>query len=77
MGQERETNERMPVLAPFQLNEGIVAATGKDPWIIHYLPSHREIEIMSAVLDSPKSIVFDQAEIRLHTEKALLVLLVR
>lgn len=75
MGQESETNKRLKIFSPYQLNKTVVKKTGKSPYIMHCLPAHRGVEITSDVLDSEKSIVFDQSENRLHTQKALLVFL--
>jgi ornithine carbamoyltransferase len=75
MGQESETNKRLKIFAPYQLNKDIITKTGKTPFVMHCLPAHRGVEITSDVLDSPQSIVFDQSENRLHTQKALLVYL--
>jgi ornithine carbamoyltransferase len=75
MGQENETSKRLPIFKPYQLNMNLVRATGKQPLIMHCLPAHREIEITSEVLDSPTSVVYDQSENRLHTQKALMLFL--
>lgn len=75
MGQEEETKIRLPIFQPYQLNKEAVKLTGKDPIIMHCLPAHRGIEITSEILDSPKSVVLDEAENRMHTEEALLYFL--
>jgi ornithine carbamoyltransferase len=75
MGQEAETKQRLPIFQPYQLNKQIVKATKKNPLIMHCLPAHRDVEISSEVLDSPQSIVFDQAENRVCTQQALLYFL--
>jgi len=72
MGQEAEAAERAAIFAPFQVNERLVAAAPADALVMHCLPAHRGEEITSAVLDGPRSIVLDQAENRLHAQKALL-----
>nr|MDO8114640.1 ornithine carbamoyltransferase [Candidatus Sigynarchaeota archaeon] len=77
MGQESEGERRIKIMHPYQLNSEVVKRTGKSPFIMHCLPAHRDIEITSDVLDSDKSIIFDQAENRLHAQKALLLFLLR
>lgn len=77
MGQEAEREERMAAFQPFQVNKEMIANAKSDAIIMHCLPAHRDEEITSEVLDSPNSVVFDQAENRLHVQKALLMLLLR
>ena len=60
---------------PFQVNEELMRAAAPGAVFMHCLPAHRGIEVTDAVMDSPASCVFDQAENRLHTQKALLALL--
>jgi len=72
MGQEEEAAQRAAVFAAFQVNEDLVAAAPPNVFVMHCLPAHRGEEITSAVLDGPRSIVLDQAENRLHAQKALL-----
>ena len=71
MGQE-ETDEKILLLKPYQINRSLVEAAKKDVLVMHCLPAHREMEITSEVLEGKHSIVFDQAENRLHLQKALL-----
>ena len=71
MGQE-ETAEKENALQPYQINQKLVDAAKKEVLVMHCLPAHREMEITSEVLDGPRSIVFDQAENRLHVQKAIL-----
>jgi ornithine carbamoyltransferase len=71
MGQE-ETSEKVKALLPYQINQTLVDAAKKDVLVMHCLPAHRDMEITSEVLDGPHSIVFDQAENRLHVQKAIL-----
>ena len=71
MGQE-ETDEKISLLKPYQINQSLVEAAKKDVLVMHCLPAHREMEITSEVLEGKHSIVFDQAENRLHLQKALL-----
>jgi ornithine carbamoyltransferase len=74
MGQEAEAQQRRKVFAPFQVNEGLMQAAG-DAVFMHCLPAHRGEEATDEVMDGPASIIFDQAENRLHAQKALLMLL--
>jgi ornithine carbamoyltransferase len=75
MGQESEANRRAPIFAPYQVNSELMAAADPEAVFMHCLPAHRGLEVTDAVIDSPRSIVFDQAENRLHVQKALLILL--
>ena len=75
MGQEDEAVARERIFAPFQVNEPLMASAGPDALFMHCLPAHRGLEVTDAVMDSPNSVVFDQAENRLHAQKALLTLL--
>ena len=75
MGQERETDRRKQIFAPYQVNGTLMAAAAPGALFMHCLPAHRGEEVSSEVLDSPASVVFDQAENRLHTQKALLLML--
>ncbi|HCJ10424.1 MAG TPA: ornithine carbamoyltransferase [Clostridiales bacterium] len=75
MGQEAEREERVKALTPYQVNPALMAATGKRGTVfMHCLPAHRGEEVTDEVIDGPASIVFDQAENRLHTQKAILAL---
>lgn len=73
MGQEAEVGARLPVFAPYQINANLMAASGKSTIFMHCLPAHRGEEVTADVLDGPQSVVFDQAENRLHVQKALLL----
>ena len=75
MGQERETERRRNVFAPYQVNTSLMKAAAPGALFMHCLPAHRGEEVTAEVLDQPTSVVFDQAENRLHTQKALLVML--
>ncbi len=75
MGQEGETSSRALVFQPYQLDEKVLAAARGDAIVMHCLPAHRDSEISAAVFDGPRSVVFDQAENRLHAQKALLTFL--
>ncbi|WP_423223316.1 ornithine carbamoyltransferase [Candidatus Amarolinea aalborgensis] len=76
MGQEAEAVRRRQVFPPFQVNEALVEASGNDDVIVmHCLPAHRGEEITDAVADGPHSALWDQAENRMHCQKAILALL--
>ncbi len=75
MGQENEADARAQVFQPFQVNDTLMSAAASGAVFMHCLPAHRGIEVTDAVMDSPHSAVFDQAENRLHTQKALLAML--
>jgi ornithine carbamoyltransferase len=75
MGQEDQAEDRAHIFAPFQVNDALMAAAGDNAAFMHCLPAHRGLEVTDSVMDSPESLVFDQAENRLHTQKALLALL--
>jgi len=77
MGQEADKNKKNKRLAPYQVNSKLLSYAPEHVKVMHCLPAHRGYEITSQVLDSPKSIIFDQAENRLHVEKAILVLLMK
>jgi ornithine carbamoyltransferase len=76
MGQEAEHAERVKVFGPYQLNSQLVARAKPDAIVLHCLPAHRGEEITEEVIDGSQSAVFDQAENRLHTEKAILAALI-
>ena len=71
-GMEEEKEERMRVFPPYQVNQELLSHAKPDCIVMHCLPAHRGLEITSDVMDGPHSVVFDQAENRMHTEKALL-----
>src|SRR3954468_3518283 len=73
MGQEVEAEARRDAFAGYQLDERLLDAAGVDAVAMHCLPAHRGEEITSAVMDGPRSIIWDQSENRLHVQKALLV----
>ena len=73
MGQEDEADERALVFPAYQLDEATVERAADDVIVLHCLPAHRGQEITDAVIDGPHSAVWDQAENRLHTQKALLL----
>ncbi|MBC8144668.1 MAG: ornithine carbamoyltransferase, partial [bacterium] len=76
MGQETETRARAKAFAPFQINEKLMNRAPSECLVMHCLPAHRGEEITAGVIDGPRSIIFDQAENRLHMQKALLARLV-
>jgi len=73
MGQEDEREARLPLFQPYQVNAELVASANRDAVVMHCLPAHRGEEITDEVVDSPQSIVLDQAENRMHLQKAILV----
>jgi ornithine carbamoyltransferase len=75
MGQEAEEEARRVAFAPYQVNAGLMSQAAPDALFMHCLPAHRGEEVTEAVIDSDASVVFDQSENRLHTQKALLALL--
>ena len=75
MGQEHEAQKRARIFPPYQMNEELVAGAAPHALFMHCLPAHRGEEITDAVMDSERSVVFDQAESRLHVQKAILYLL--
>jgi ornithine carbamoyltransferase len=77
MGQESEAAERAQVFAPFQVNEELVSIAKPDFLFMHCLPAHRGEEVSARVMDGPNSVVFDEAENRLHAQKAVLAVLLR
>ncbi len=74
MGQEAETTERLRVFPPYQLNAELLACAKPDALVMHCLPAHRGEEITEEVLEGPQSVVLDEAENRLHVQKAVLAL---
>ena len=75
MGFEHEVTKRAPIFKPYQVNEQLMANAAPHAVFMHCLPAHRNAEVTDAVLDGPQSVVFDQAENRMHAQKALLLLL--
>jgi ornithine carbamoyltransferase len=71
MGDEDAAN-RHNLLAPFQVNDRLMGLADKDAIFLHCLPAHREEEVTNSVMDGPQSVVFDEAENRLHAQKAVL-----
>jgi ornithine carbamoyltransferase len=75
MGFEHEATKRAPIFKPYQVNEALMSHAQPDAVFMHCLPAHRNAEVTDAVLDGPQSVVFDQAENRMHAQKALLLML--
>jgi ornithine carbamoyltransferase len=75
MGQEAEKEARLRIFSPYQVNRRLMAQARKDAFFMHCLPAHRGDEVTDEVIDSPGSLVFDQAENRLHIQKVIMVLL--
>jgi ornithine carbamoyltransferase len=75
MGQEGEASERMKAFSGYQVNEALFSLAAPDAAFMHCLPAHRGYEVTAEVIDSARSIVFDQAENRLHVQKAILLTL--
>ena len=75
MGQEKEYRERIKAFKGYQVNEQLLAAAKKDVLVMHCLPAHRGEEITDDVLDGRNSVIFDEAENRLHVQKAVLEIL--
>ncbi|MDD4237249.1 MAG: ornithine carbamoyltransferase [Desulfotomaculaceae bacterium] len=75
MGQEVEKDERVSAFAPYQVNQKLVAHAKPDYIFLHCLPAHRGEEVVAEVIDGPNSVVWDEAENRLHAQKAVLAML--
>lgn len=75
MGKEGELEERMPFFLPYQVNEDLLTLASSEVMVMHCMPAHRGQEITDEVIDGPHSVVIDEAENRLHAQKAILSLL--
>ena len=75
MGQEDEAAERKKIFAPYQVNDELFSHAAPHAFFMHCLPAHRGEEVTASVIDSPRSIVFDQAENRMHIQKSILLFL--
>jgi ornithine carbamoyltransferase len=73
MGQEDEAKSRLAKFEPFQVNDSLVSVADPSAIVMHCLPAHRGQEITDAVADGPQSVIFNQAENRMHAQKAILV----
>ncbi|NLC69513.1 MAG: ornithine carbamoyltransferase [Clostridiaceae bacterium] len=73
MGQESEKQERLKVFKPYQVNEELFSLAKKDALFLHCLPAYRDYEVTEGVIDGPNSVVFDEAENRLHVQKAIML----
>jgi ornithine carbamoyltransferase len=76
MGHEQENERRVVDFAPFQVNQALLEKAGADAVFLHCLPARRGEEVTDQVIDGAQSAVFDQAENRLHAQKALLLMLI-
>jgi ornithine carbamoyltransferase len=77
MGQEAETEDRAAIFADFRVDSELMSYALNEAVFMHCLPAHRGSEVAPSVIDSPQSIVYDEAENRLHVQKAILYLLMR
>jgi ornithine carbamoyltransferase len=75
MGYEEEAAERAGIFAPFQVNRALMSRAAPGALFLHCLPAHRGAEVTAEVIDSPQSVVYDQAENRMHVQKAILLTL--
>ena len=75
MGQEQETAERAQIFRPYQVNQALMAEAAPHAAFMHCLPAHRGEEVTDEVMDSEQSVIFEQAENRMHVQKAILYLL--
>jgi ornithine carbamoyltransferase len=73
MGQEGEHSERLARFAGFQVDDALMAKANSGAIFMHCLPAHRGEEVTGSVIDGPQSVVFDQAENRLHAQKAVMI----
>ena len=72
MGQEKETKKKQRIFKPFQINEELLSIANPDVLVMHCLPAHKGEEITEEVLEGPNSVVYEQAENKLHMGKAIL-----
>jgi ornithine carbamoyltransferase len=76
MGEEKQQKARLAALKPYQLNKSLLKNAKPGAIVMHCLPAHRGLEITDEVIDGPQSVVFDEAENRLHVQKAILSMMV-
>lgn len=72
MGQETEQQERLEIFKPYQINEELMSLAASDALFMHCLPAHRGEEVSAEVIDGPRSVIWDEAENRMHSQRALL-----
>jgi ornithine carbamoyltransferase len=77
MGQEEEQDKRKKVFSTYQVNEKLMSLAGKECIFMHCLPAHRGYEVTDSVIDSPNSVVYEEAENRMHVQRAILAMLIR
>jgi len=77
MGQKEQAIKRKERFEGFQVNDELMSATGRNTFFMHCLPAERGVEVTDSVCDAPYSIIFDQAENRMHAQNAILVKLMR
>jgi ornithine carbamoyltransferase len=77
MGDENEREERLRAFKGYTVNEHLLSRASEDVWVLHCLPAHRGEEISNGVIDGNRSLVWDEAENRLHAQKALLIKLLK
>ncbi|MDP2839865.1 MAG: ornithine carbamoyltransferase, partial [Syntrophales bacterium] len=77
MGQEAEREEKMKRFQGYQVNRALIDRAKKDVLVMHCLPAHRGEEITAEVIDGPRSVIIDEAENRLHVQKAVMEILMR
>ncbi len=75
-GSESEAERRRKAFRRYQVNESLFSLAAPEAIFMHCLPAHRDEEVTDAVIESPQSVVFDQAENRLHAQKALLLMMI-
>ena len=76
MGEEDEAAQRERVFKPYQINSDLVSLAKDDSIVLHCMPAHRGMEISAEVFDGDRSVVFDEAENRLHAQKAIILTLI-
>ncbi len=75
MGQEKEKEERLKTFMPYQVNKELFAKAKEDAIFMHCLPAYRGFEVTDDVIDGVQSVIFDEAENRLHAQKAVMAML--
>jgi ornithine carbamoyltransferase len=77
MGQESEKEEKVKIFMPYQINKELFSKAKPDAIFLHCLPAYRGYEVTEDVIDGPNSVIFDEAENRLHAQKAVMVKLMK